>query len=301
MKKVLVAVFMLAACIFLYQGSSQAVVGVADDVPGTDQVIPFVCGIAATNGLNTLWATADAIDAIAESADVLVYDPDSILIYDARQTWTGHEVIASDCKTLVAGMSVAQKAALEVDLDGDTVADHYLGYLIYFNDISPNDVFVTWEYLVDLTKGFASGFNAYSVEVAVSTIDLSENAVPITATEFYPRYYLLNSNADTWNWWIVLTGDNFGGTLDGFVCNEEEDCISLTIIVPTELVIINVDDHIPALLHAAFPKAGFAFLSWTETTLPNDDTTLMWSYQREQATTVQASWDVIHPVHALRP
>ncbi|MCX8029946.1 MAG: hypothetical protein N3A59_00005, partial [Thermodesulfovibrionales bacterium] len=69
MKKFLVVVAMLSVLLF-GMGTSYAVLGVADDVPGTDVVIPFMCEKGGS--FNTLWAVGN-ISSADQSADILVY------------------------------------------------------------------------------------------------------------------------------------------------------------------------------------------------------------------------------------
>ncbi|MCX7914498.1 MAG: hypothetical protein N2511_07935, partial [Thermodesulfovibrionales bacterium] len=169
-----------------------------------------------------------------------------------------------------------------------------------------NDVFVPWVYLVDLPKGFASGFNGYAAEGVVDLVGLEENGEPITASEMYPRYLILNNKPDTATWWIILKGANSPATcpnlachrMDGYICNEDEKCISLYIPLPNELNLINVEPYVPATLHTGYPKAGFGLFFMRPYGGQFDSfTTLGWSYQRAQGSSVAATWDVIHPIH----
>ncbi len=311
MKKFLVLALMLGVLFFGY-GTSQARVGVADDVPGADVVIPFMCEKGGT--FNTLWAVGE-VSGAAQTADILVYDIRSTLVYDDEEEWTPRDIVAGNCQDLIAGMSDMQKAALEVTFAGKT---YYAGYLIYYNDFPNRNVFVPWVYLVDLPKGFASGFNGYAAEGFVQIEDLpgrprglQENGVPITASAMFPRYLILNDKPETATWWIILKGANSPGganshRMEGFMCNEEEKCISLKIQLPNELNIINVGPHVPAILHTDFPKAGFgvfAMLPYVPGTGGGFDfadfTTLGWSYQRAQGSSVAGTWDVIHPIHRI--
>ncbi len=308
MKKFLVLALMLGVLFFGY-GTSQAILGVADDVPGTDVVIPFMCEKGGT--FNTLWAVGE-VSGAAQTADILVYDIRSTLVYDDEEVWTPRDIVAGNCQDLIAGMSAVQKAALEITFAGKT---YYAGYLIYYNDFPNRNVFVPWVYLVDLPKGFASGFNGYAAEGVVTLAGLQETLItqeastptPITARAMFPRYLILNDKPETATWWIILKGANSPGApnnhrMDGVICNEEERCISLTIQLPNELNIINVGPHVPAILHTGFPKAGFGLfnmLPYAGTGGFATFTTLGWSYQRAQGSSVAGTWDVIHPIHRL--
>lgn len=299
MKKLIVFVLFLVVSIFALQGTSHAVYGVVDNVPGTDVVFPIICEKGAT--MNTLFATAD-VSGVGASADLVVYDSNSNWVYDDSADWTPYDVLPGDCQSLIAKMSTEQKAALETTINGRT---YYVGYLAYYNVNSPADQLISWVYLVDLTKGFASGFNGFSAEGGLTSelcesFNLGGNSVGVCQSSvlLFPRYLLLNNLTETWNWWILLYGDNDSGrVLTGTICNEEEGCVSLNIPVPQELNIINVEPHVPATLHAGYPKAGFGWFVNSENDYNNS--VMGWSYQRAQGSSVAATWDVIHPIHGL--
>jgi len=281
-------------------GTAHAVFGVVDDVPGTDVVVPIICEKGGT--LNTVYAIANVWFAAGATADRVVFDRRSNWVYDDDVSWTEGDVLPQDCQSLVAGMSPMQQTQLETTIGGRT---YYVGYVIYFNWNWPDwNQFVSWVYLVDLPKGFASGFNGFQAEGYV-TNQLCEwddaNGISWcqTAEALFPRYYIMNNLTETWNWWIVIYGDNDPARiLVGYICNEEEDCVSLNIPVPDELNIINVEPYIPAALHpAGYPKAGFAAFSNNESDY--DNTVYGFAYQRAEGISLAATWDVIHPIHGV--
>lgn len=286
----------IVSMVFMFTNTAHAVLGVVDDVPGTDVVFPIICEKGGT--LNTLYAIAN-IFGTGATADLLVFDRKSNMIYDDVAKWTPGDVLSGDCQSLVAGMSAMQKSALEVTIGGKT---YYVGYVEFINDHWPdNDQFISWVYLVDLPKGFASGFNGFQAE-GYLTDELCEydsaagTAVCQVALALFPRYFILNDKPDTSNWWILVYGDNDNNrTLDGMICNEDEHCISLSIRVPNELNIIDVGPYVPAALHSDYPKAGFGWFWNNESDFNN--TVYGFSYQRAQGNSVAATWDVIHPIH----
>ena len=126
--------------------------------------------------------------------------------------------------------------------------------------------------------------------------------------------------------------DNITSTRDlsGYICDENEHCQSLSVPIPWELTVISIDpllpgspfftplgNHSSAVLQN-FPKAGFGAFTVHELgslagqggftiygTVNNDDapgttppyySLFGWSYQRAQASTALADFDVIHPV-----
>lgn len=296
--KRLVTLVALFTLVLLSYGTAQAVLGVDDNVPGTDLVIPLICEKGGT--LNTLYAIGE-VWGLPVTADRIVLNSRSEVIYDDVIDLTELDVLAGDCQALVAGMSNAQRSALEVTIGGKT---YYVGYMAIVNDNWPDwDELISWSYLVDLPKGFASGFNGLSFEGYV-TNQLCEfdsvawNPVCSTAILFFPRYFILNDKPDTWNWWIFLYGDNDANrVLEGYICNEEEQCISLRIPVSRELNIIDAGTYIPNALHAGYPKAGFGWLINVETDYDNG--AFGWAYQRAQGNSVAGTWDVIHPIHKI--
>jgi len=194
--------------------------------------------------------------------------------------------------------------------------------------------FVGWEYLVDLQKGFASGFNAVSIEDGIGQ-NLGEDGgnAAITAATFWPRIYVHNALSQTWNWWIVLAGRNeysCGGVapapgryLKGYVCSPEEVCPSFSIRIPKELNIIDMMTEMPQVSSIpGWPKSAFAIANVEETYSQSGKLTTIqgtmntevcseeaqpaysmfgWSYQRAQSDTpiggFNGSWDVVHPFH----
>lgn len=298
-RSLLTLVAMLSVLLFGI-GTAHAVLGVNDDVPGTDVAFPFLCEKGGT--FNTLWAVTN-LGPVANSADLLVFDVNSNPIFDSLVEWTAQDVLPGDCQSLVAGMSPVQQAALEVTVLGTTF---YAGYLTM---VTPNvdfNVMITNIYLVDILKGFAAGFNGFDAEGFV-TADLCEfdtvGAVPacVTASAFFPRYAIFNNDPNTYNRWIIWAGQNDAGRLlDGVICNEDEDCISLTIPIPDELNIIDVGSHVPAGLFTAFPHNGFGlfFIDYVDSVY-GTYSLFGWSYQRDAVSASLPGLAVVHPMHRL--
>jgi hypothetical protein len=222
---------------------------------------------------------------------------------------------------------------------------YFAGYIVVSQSSDPvsnfGNRFLPWVYLTDLPKGFASGLNGISAENGTGLFtQLGEDGgnAPVTASSIYPRMFIMNDKADTWNWWILLLGRNaytqltlpsFDRELTCDVCNEDELCNSQNINIPDELNIINVRDYVSGLvLPACFgqvdcPIAGFARCTISEkgdtilyghveitgtanVPLPGLSPTAMpwyslygWSYQRAQESTATLSWDVMHEIHRV--
>jgi len=352
-RNLLAVVAMLS--VFLFSaGTAFAVFGVNDAVPGQDVVFPIICeGHAnpptspATFGtLDTLWAIAEKNGGshfpdsdFVVCADVFVYDSRSILRFDTEYCWTAFDVVTDSCAHILSIMSPNAQELMEVESNGKTF---FAGYVIVQQSEAQESItnrFVPWVYLTDLQKGFASGMNGISAENGTSTNDLGEvnGAVAVAAESIYPRVFILNDKAETWNWWILLLGRNaytqlglpsFNRVLDCQVCNEEEDCESEVIPIPNELNIINVREHLTStVIPTCFGQSGCPIAGFGRCTIREAGETILfgqiqiqgtanfgpiditapspfyslygWSYQRAAESTATLSWDVIHEIHRV--
>jgi hypothetical protein len=232
------------------------------------------------------------------TAAVLVYDRLSIERLDQRVCWSRHDVISNQCTDLIMAMDQTARDAMEVTING---VIYFAGYVEYLQDDncesnnSPdNNTLVGWVYLNDVVKGFVTGFNALSIENGLGP-ELEElcsagtcinEFIGVTASNIYPRYYVLNSDADTLTWWIFLLGrneysieyalgaiaeNNIHRSLGCFFCDENEKCSSNKIDIPYELNIINVAEKIPgSVWPSGWPisdpagKRGFAYCTIDE-------------------------------------
>jgi len=259
--------------------------------------------------LNTVWAIAETTGVSCTSDDsvctpkepsvskvgvvkasVIVNDKYSITKWDSTECWSKWDVISDSCQTIVSQMDPSARKALEVPIEG---INYFVGEVLYITskkcDDDVENPLVGWVYLNDIGKGFAAGYNGVSIENGLGAqleeecTDGSCNGqyIGITASMVFPRYFILNSNPDTWTWWIFLAGRNeyqleaklnlYGGVptvpdnnmaryLVCFFCDEGEKCQSNSIPLPYELNIIYVKPWIPGGVYSAgtWPKAGFA-------------------------------------------
>ena len=359
MKKKSLLVIIAVLSVFLVGiGSAHARLSANDYVPGQDVIVPIICEgtLDAQNnpifgGLNTNIAIAETRDGLALAdpdsayvviASLTVYDPQSRLVYDDKRKWTKYDVVVDNCQDMVLDAPAAARARMRVDMpkqDG-SVINLFVGYAVYRQDVTSINRFVPWAYLIDLGKGFASGFNGISVEDGIG-LQMGEAGGdrPVTMNSIFPRMFLLNGRADTWNWWILLFGRNELGLvnpiqyttyryLDGYMCDEQELCRSVHIPIPHELNLIDVLTYLPNDIKTAcgFPAnscGGFARLTITEsgselfpaiasisiTGTANDKLPLVsppefysgygWSYERAADSTASLSWDVMHEIHRI--
>jgi hypothetical protein len=344
-KKSLLAAIVILSVLLIGIGTSYAIYGVPDDVPGQDLVWPIICAKTpvASNSLNTNWAIADLVggtpDAngnVATTACV-IKTVRSVPVFDFGYVWTPYDVVVDDCESLVSTLTTNNKTALTVTIGG---VDYYAGYVQcqHTNGIT-GDNFVTNRfmnnlYLIDAPQGFASGFNGPSLEDGSGTPAASNflgefgDQVQITAGQLFARYFINNTNANSWDWWILLMGRNEYNTinvqstrvLNGSVCDEAEHCQSVIIEIPDELNIIDVAEHLPgAPLITTYPRAGFGYFTINEqghrillgdagefTLVGTSNNGVVssqpfysayaWSYERAEAGNAFANYDVIHPM-----
>jgi hypothetical protein len=170
MKKFFIVLSALAA-LMLCVVPAQALVGVNDDVPGCDAIVPFICDISGSTGLNTLFVFTDVGAGWGGTATAptgrlhyTVNTTRSVTVHDG--TWNGstRDVVSSDAFTLLAEMSTASKATLAVDIDGDGTNDHYAGYMYVQNvdttaAVDHMNTTVGQFYLVNLAAGKAAAAN----------------------------------------------------------------------------------------------------------------------------------------------
>lgn len=241
-------------------------------------------------------------------ASVYVYDRLSERKLDLTECWSRRDVISNQCKDMILGMPPADRDAMEVTINN---VKYFVGYVEYRQSTACNPAFpvdqipsgsayventlVAWVYLNDAPKGFLTGFNGFSIENGIGPNGLTEtcldgscsgNDIGITARSIFPRYYILNSDMDSYTWWILLLGrndyqqeyllglvpeNNIRRELTCYFCDENENCQSNEIPLPHELNIINVAGFIPgSVWPSGWPiadpagKRGFAYCTIDE-------------------------------------
>ena len=189
MKKFFIALSVLAALVFSVV-PSQALVGMPDDTPGTDLVVPFICSTDLTTGtgLNTLIALSEiGLRPDTTSFNALDYNYDictvrSVTVYDSRITGTKGSVTPMNAKTEVAKVADVLLPDLEITINGVT---YYAGYF-YFEDnniqadIAANNHVLAQFLFVNLAVGQAAGAN---VPMKEYNSDLGESAGAATVTQ----------------------------------------------------------------------------------------------------------------------
>ena len=221
MKKLLIALSVLAA--LFIATPSMALVGMPDNAPGYDVIQPFfLVGIPGQSTQDTLVVIQEVggttfrvplyIDpngaitiphgAAKGRLHATIYDRFSVPRANWTVTYTPDDVIPYSVRLLIneylPDPGDVDLAALEVDLDGDGVNDHYFGYIYFENRIvvtSALGLSLEWPlnnligktYLVDLVEGIAAGANIPAREYV---------GLPFTA-DFSTTNY-------AWNQWYGL-------------------------------------------------------------------------------------------------
>ena len=291
-RSLLTVVAMLTALLFGV-GTAYAVYGVDDAVPGKTAVIPVICS-ADSGTVDTGWAIADVLGIIdPEDTTTLgfglhavFHEPkNSGVAGDHHFCPTWNDVETDHCLCIMAGIGCGPGHVMYAAAPpAQTIsgAKYWIGYVTYQQEqpapacAGPGasidsdellaDRLVTWVYLTDLPNGFASGFNAPSMEgPAEIGTELEENGSrAVAASRIFPRYVVQNNGPDTHTWWMLLFGradlpTKVSGVLAGgrfLSCNiydEEEGISSVCVSIPNEF---NVFDITAAPTGAGCPGSG---------------------------------------------
>jgi hypothetical protein len=302
MKKFFIALSVLAA-LMLSVVPSQALIGVPDNTAGTDAVVPFVCDISGTTGLNTLIMFMDS--GLKDGIDFhyTIYTVRSETVYDGDLFGTAGDIVATDAFTEVGNMAPAELLKLRVDLSGDGVFDHYAGY-IYYDFIGPlvSTNSVVGQFLfVNLPFGIASSSNIPMKEWKVfpaATAALQAQMAPgvanvevftpnayagamalqdgvttaVTADSFglYERFFILDQGDATWlMYWFdknQLGVPGGAGILHLDFWDNDENNVSSNLTLEDELNIINIEPFLPLAVFPAntYPKEGWVDMYWSD-------------------------------------
>lgn len=217
MKK-LIAVAAILSVMFLGAGTSQALMGVPDAVPGEDILVPFfIVSMPGFGSDNTLITITDVGGAACASDDfhLRLYDVHSVEQYNEWFGMTKNDVYVMDAQTLINTMAPGAllpvpigRAALEVDLDGDGTNDHWVGYIHFERnpaEAAAGNNFISHVYQVSVADGMVAGYTGVSLETSDDRIDdyleaYSGNGVDFVGLEALSANALLVAEQ-------ILTGD----------------------------------------------------------------------------------------------
>jgi len=163
---------------------ANALIGMPDDVPGCDILVPFFyVSMPGFGNENTLLTVTDVkapggyvVPPIPlTTLHFTCYTIDSEPKHNGAAYLTWFDVWSDDMLSILMTMGPANRAAFEVDTDGDGVNDHWAGYIHFENDtFKPNPVspvvWPLWNHLIShiyqvyLVAGMAIGYNGISWE-----------------------------------------------------------------------------------------------------------------------------------------
>jgi hypothetical protein len=192
MKKLLVALSFMAVLVFMGT-PSMALVGTPDAVPGTHVLQPFFL-VSIDGNLDTLSVVYDVKD-VAGTVYVTMRDKLSRHVWNKTYPYSKRGTIKISIKGIIDSFAqfpagyipdpsktTYAREQLLVDLDGNGVWDHYMGYLTFDNSNAWDPEDPSWRtslagldkfdnlvgkmYLVELVNGKAAGANIPARELA---------------------------------------------------------------------------------------------------------------------------------------
>ena len=176
MKK-LIAVAAILSVMFLGIGTSQALMGVPDDVPGRDILVPFCLVSMPTFGDdNTLISIAEVGDGLEGKYDrfrtddtyihITVYNIDSEKVLDFHETLTPYDMFITDGLALKNRMNGTDEDKCRIDIDGDDDFDHWAFYVYVQQEgegQNQNNL-IAHAYQVSILDGVVAGYIPPSLE-----------------------------------------------------------------------------------------------------------------------------------------
>lgn len=317
MKKLFLALSVLAVLTF---GAvpSQALISMPDAVPGTNILVPFF--LSKISGGETTLIVVQEVKGTATTLTVNVLTIDSVTKYDTSATLTKWDVEAFNIRDdWIVDMSDDAQKEMSIDLDGDTVNDHYAGYVTLDNTTNTDsNSLVSFIYQIDLDNGIAAGtlgvsvetegnldpgdtrplvnsafeelYNANALVRAKQLIAGADNVAP-TFFAMYPRYFIYNSDSSNY---IFSWRDTTGASANHVNWYDNaENPASSDFPLAHEVDIIDIADKLPNAHKTAYPYAG-----WIDVVTTSNFSAqwIMYSYQKAVGTP-GTSWNALFEVH----
>lgn len=250
--------------------------------PSATVVFPLICKVTTgfivnSEHLDMVFTIANVTNLDMPHVSALVRNFRSEAELDFLVHLTPYDVSSNTCLGVINMMPPTAKAAMIKTIDG---IQYYVGYVRY--DVEEPGALIGWGQMETLRTVFSlsgiktwvytdAGFNGipdFYVDVNAATTTTSGGYWQIDSNQtLMPRYKIANNDPDTHNWWIIMTPSDALTTtlgtctraLEGIICDEQENCLSIAIPIPYQVNIVNVADILPGFF-ATFPKAGFAML-----------------------------------------
>ncbi|MBE9571885.1 MAG: hypothetical protein IMF11_14745 [Proteobacteria bacterium] len=165
MKKLIAVAAMLSVLCFGF-GTSHALIGVPDDVAATDVLIPWIYVSMPGFGNENTLITVTEVNGFGPPNTTLmgwVNDIDSVQVFNFGAELTPFDVWITDGLTLINLMPPLAQQALEIDVDGDGVNDHWAGY-VYLYNLNYLQNLMSHVYQVYLPAGMAASIKGVGME-----------------------------------------------------------------------------------------------------------------------------------------
>ena len=130
MKKIYIALAVLAT--LFIASPSMALVGTPDAVPGTNILQPFF--VVSFDGMLDTLVTLTEVKGVRASTHWQMRDKESNHVGNGDLPYTPYDVIPLSIRQMLTHISATGLESLEVDLNGDGVMDHWMGYMEYDNN-----------------------------------------------------------------------------------------------------------------------------------------------------------------------
>lgn len=152
-------------------------------------------------------------------------------------------------------------------------------------------------------EAFSANALAIANERAFGILSAGGPSTPVNVFGLYPRYYLLDSNADSFV--FIWTNNELGAAYQKHinVFNDAEASFSLNLPIPDELNIIDTWTYLPPAFNTGADMEGFYQIRWTlvDAALPLNETIrnmdwVLYSYQMATGAAGE-SWNVLERVY----
>ena len=273
---------------------AQGLIGVPDDVPGRDILVPFFYVSMPGFGNDNTIITITEVKGTTTDITYIVYNRNGDEMCDVTLSLNGNGVLTIDALTIInSWVEPVDKPLLEFDADGDGVNDHWVGYIFFDTTSSATNNLISHVYQVDLSAGRAASYNPPRLEHPSTVADprqvypagtdffagnetysanalwigknlLAGEGVPVSHATLFGlkfRYFIMNKNST--NLFIIWvdsahTGIPVPGTVIGSILNEDGVALSHPITIDYGLNIFDVgNSFLPVSWLQEYPVAGW--------------------------------------------